>query len=224
MDNKMAYANLIYLGLYRLAIIAAGLTSIVLGYLLFVKGVFPYADSTGSGFDASIAGTTFSLQNAAPGSLFALFGIIVTTVMIVRSPPEVSFEAGNRRGGGDSQTAEAENEHFSGSEKWTFKSATRPGSQAGDLDNQSKLAAVLNNLAWDFHDRERSLDAQAAARLAVHFEPQLPDYLDTLAEILYHDKQYNGALKYKEQAANLDPKLEEGIEKFRQAVKVDDSS
>jgi hypothetical protein len=50
MDTKMAYANLIYLGLYRLAIIAAGITSIVLGYLLFVKGVFPYADSTGSGF------------------------------------------------------------------------------------------------------------------------------------------------------------------------------
>jgi hypothetical protein len=145
--------------------------------------------------------------------------------MIVRSPPEVSFEAANRVAGGGSQAAEAGDQHPAGPEKWTFKSAPSPGkAEPGDPDNLSKLAAVLNNLAWDFQDKDRSLEAQAAARLAVHFEPSVPDYLDTLAEMLYQAEQFKGVLKYKETAAQIDPKFEADIDKYRQAANVANSS
>ncbi|MEM7333125.1 MAG: hypothetical protein AAF490_13630 [Chloroflexota bacterium] len=81
-----------YLAAYRLGIITAGIVSIYLGYRLFLSGLFPYAIE-GSSFSAEVAGATFSLQSAAPGIFFALFGIIVIIVMILRSPPEFKFKS-----------------------------------------------------------------------------------------------------------------------------------
>lgn len=55
----------IYLILFRLAIIAAAVVSIILGYRLFCKGVWPDAGSgKGTSVDAKIAGSGFTLKNA----------------------------------------------------------------------------------------------------------------------------------------------------------------
>lgn len=87
---QIAIAGIIYLMSYRLGIIASGILSIYFGYRLYLSGLFPYAVE-GSAFTAEIAGTAFSLQNAAPGTFFALFGVIVIVTMIMRSPPEFDF-------------------------------------------------------------------------------------------------------------------------------------
>ena len=76
-------AFIVYLTLFRLAIIAAGVVSIVLGYRLFVRGVWPEAKtSRGTSIDAEVAGSRFTVKNAAPGTCFA--------VLVFRLPPTPS--------------------------------------------------------------------------------------------------------------------------------------
>ena len=87
-SHQIMLMGIVYLMLYRLSIIATGALSIYLGYRLFLSGLFPYAIE-GSSFNAEILGNTFSLQSAAPGLFFGVFGVIVIVIMIVRSPPEV---------------------------------------------------------------------------------------------------------------------------------------
>ncbi|MFK7800363.1 MAG: hypothetical protein AB8G95_01910 [Anaerolineae bacterium] len=95
-SNQVMLMGIVYLMLYRLSIIATGALSIYLGYRLFLSGLFPYAVE-GSSFNAEILGNTFSLQNAAPGIFFALFGVIVIVIMIVRSPPEVGITTSGKK-------------------------------------------------------------------------------------------------------------------------------
>jgi len=58
MDNLNIFV--VYLVLFRLSIIAAGIISVVLGYRLFIKGVFPRGDipqsAGGHSVDAEVAG------------------------------------------------------------------------------------------------------------------------------------------------------------------------
>ena len=95
--------GIVYLMSYRLSIIATGALSIYLGYRLFLSGLFPYAIE-GTEFSAEILGNTFTLRHAAPGIFFALFGVIIISVMILRSPPEVNFS--NNRSTVDPKTGE----------------------------------------------------------------------------------------------------------------------
>lgn len=85
MENLTAFV--LYLTFFRLAIIAAGITSIVLGYRLFARGVFPktYVNPPlqGENVTAEFAGAKFTLRNAAPGTCFALFGMIIIVVMFL---------------------------------------------------------------------------------------------------------------------------------------------
>jgi hypothetical protein len=82
---------IMYITLFRLAIVTAGIVSIVLGYRLFCQGVWPdNGGSQGSTVDASFAGQSLSVKNAAPGTCFALFGVIIISVMLATSPPELS--------------------------------------------------------------------------------------------------------------------------------------
>jgi hypothetical protein len=84
---------LIYLTLYRLAIITAGVVSIVLGYRLFVRGVFPSIGTTEeSAVQVTVAGSGFTLKNAAPGTAFGLFGVILITVMLSQGSPVLTYK------------------------------------------------------------------------------------------------------------------------------------
>lgn len=82
MDLTMYF---IYALIFRLAIIATGALSIYLGYMLFVKGVF--GGTQDADLSAEISGTKFSLKNAAPGTFFALFGVVIITVMLTQGMP-----------------------------------------------------------------------------------------------------------------------------------------
>lgn len=79
----------IYLITFRLAIIVAGIIAIYLGYKLFIKGFWPeHNDKEGTSFDAKIVGSHFKLKNAAPGTFFALFGVIIIAIMLIIGSPE----------------------------------------------------------------------------------------------------------------------------------------
>ena len=87
MDSNALYASVIYLLGFRLAVISLGALSIYLGYRLFLAG---FSGTTGSGegsLGAKFGDTELTLKNAAPGTFFAAFGVIITVSILTASPP-----------------------------------------------------------------------------------------------------------------------------------------
>ena len=92
----IALPFIIYATFFRLAIITVGIISIILGYRLFCTSPLPDKESPdGTAFEARIAGSHYILKNAAPGTFFALFGVIIISVMLVKGSPELIFETLN---------------------------------------------------------------------------------------------------------------------------------
>jgi hypothetical protein len=76
----------VYLLAYRMAIIGAGVVSVVLGYRLFLQGVWPGSGSApASDLEARVAGHQLTFRNAAPGTCFALFGAVIITTISCRA-------------------------------------------------------------------------------------------------------------------------------------------
>ena len=217
MNNEMMLASIIYLAVFRISIIFVGAMSIFLGYKLFVKGITSSGESD-SGIEASIGGTQFNLTNAAPGTLFALFGIIVISTMIVDSPPEVSY--GNKT---QTNSVAVGNEVSQSSEEWAVRGGNS-GEEGSTLDaalnnkEDKKLAVLLNNYAWKIY-KEGDVDSAAIyARLAYSYDPEHANIIDTLAELLFEQSRFSEALEFKQKAANKDPKYKQGIEKYEAAI------
>lgn len=84
MDTINLY--IIYSLIFRLATLIVGVFCIHVGYKLFAKGVF--GNSSTNELNAEIAGSKFTLKNAAPGTFFGLFGVIIITTMLVQGMPE----------------------------------------------------------------------------------------------------------------------------------------
>lgn len=81
---------------YRMTVLLVGAGFAYMGYRLFIAGIFETAN-----LEAGGKGFTFSLQNAAPGIFFALFGtvLIVTGIwkllpLPVSQQPSVEMDPG----------------------------------------------------------------------------------------------------------------------------------
>lgn len=87
---------LLYAMAFRLAVIAAGVLVMVLGYRLFLRGV----DSAGGDSETRAEGGGFklTLKNTAPGTAFALFGALLIGSMVVRDSPQLLLEDLAERG------------------------------------------------------------------------------------------------------------------------------
>ena len=223
-------AFILYLTLFRLAIIAAGVVSIVLGYRLFLRGVWPEVPSSqGTSIDADIAGSRFTVKNAAPGTCFALFGVIIIGIMFASGSPELTIDQ-------IGQAADAETKSVTrrvkmrGGEPDAIGALTQQGDQyAKDerieaaIDSyESALAVVatpMNHLAWLYLGKGRTDEALPLSRLAVTLRPGDAKFLDTLAEILLKKGEKAEALELMEQAARLDPQYRENLARFRQSVR-----
>ncbi len=231
---------ILYLILFRLAIITAGIVSIVLGYKLFVKGVFSDG-SGGTGVEAGVGALRLTMRNAAPGSVFALFGVIVIGVMFIKDAPNLSVE--NVRSfdrGPEAETQSVRNESMLRS-RVTMRGEDDPhaglpgqpstpveqsssheelvGSMINAIDTYEKavkdLAFSTNNLAWMYYKKSMLDEALAHAEIAVRLVPDA-NYLDTQGRILFEKKRFSEAIEVMERAAKLDPKLVPTLEKFRQ--------
>lgn len=82
MDSFLVYAMV-----FRLSIIFVGTLSIYFGYRLFVLGVMP---REGTNIEAANNEMHLNIRNAAPGTIFALFGVAVICLMVVQGNPEFS--------------------------------------------------------------------------------------------------------------------------------------
>jgi hypothetical protein len=219
MDNHIAY--IIYLTIFRLAIIAAGITSIVLGYKLFVRGVFPEQNITaadGQHVEAKIAGAEFTLRNAAPGTCFAFFGALTIGIMFLTGGPEMTLESSGKGGNktilrGD-EVIQTQS-HVRLALEQLKRGETSQSNQSAYKGLQL-LAPQLNDYAWVLlkTNPEASL-AGLLAESAVDIDPNDPNFLHTLAEVQFYRGDKKEAIKTLTRAQEIHPAFTEQLEKWR---------
>lgn len=214
-----------YLALFRLAIIAAGITSIVLGYKLFARGIFPTTSLTkptqSENVTAEIAGARFTLKNAAPGTCFALFGMIIIITMFLTGGPEVTLELLEKgyvraklRGGEIEEVQSYSNRALDSLEKGKIKEASETVHEALDM-----LSEPLNNFAWVLlKTGHNSPTTGKLAEIAVFIKPNNANFLHTLAEIQFEKGNKQEALHLLEKAQTIDPVFNTQLEKWREHI------
>ncbi len=223
---------LIYLTVFRLAIVTAGIVSIVLGYRLFVRGVFPsrgtYQESS---VQVTVVGSGFTLKNAAPGTGFGLFGVILVTVMLIQGSPELTYET-LQKAAASPTTAAPPDETISTKVVMRGTDGASPSliqkgleyEKAGDSaraveaykEALSGTAIPANQLALLYIQKGKTDDALPLARLAADLSPDNAAILDTLAEVLAGHGDRAEAMKWMEKAAALDPQYRGKLARLKQ--------
>ena len=207
---------ILYLMVFRLAIITAGIVSIVLGYKLFVKGVFTDG-SEGTGIEAGVGSLKLTMRNAAPGSVFAFFGVFLISVMLIQNPPGLDKQNGivKLRGESDGQSkAPAE-------PKPTLEADVRDLIKSvvtyenGFQSLARHLARFSNIQAWIYFEDSRLDEALPLADIGVRLAPDEAEYLDTQGRILFALKRYEEAIDVMQRAAEIDPQHNSTLEEFR---------
>jgi len=238
----LTWGFLVYLTAYRLSIIGVGALSISFGYRLFCKGMYPHSEAETTEFQAKLGDSEFSLTSAGPGLFFALFGVIVISVMIAQGNPEIMFKKNSSENRpAQKKYLRSENESQSIKESSQVE-VTMRGNQdkndaiqykiklgiqmerEGNIDEAIGLyhdallltLPAINGLAWLYAtEREDKLIlAKMLSELSVQLNPKEANYWDTFAEILFKEKQYKRALSAKKRAADLDPSFEKGMRKY----------
>ena len=209
----IAFAFFIYVTLFRLAIISSGVISIVLGYRLFCRGVWPAGNTfQGTDVEANVGVYRFRLKNAAPGTCFALFGVVVICIMFAKGSPELTLETLNKA---DSNSIETRLK-ARGDEGKILHVLTQKGveyQEQGHIDKAiaeykeaiTLIANPINYLAWLYQKQEKFEEALSLARLAVDLRPDDSNSLDTLAVILCKTGKRSEALRVMERAVRLKP-------------------
>ena len=230
MDSLIGFY--IYASTFRLAIIAAGIVSIVLGYKLFVLGVMGGEKTR---INAQAGQIKLTLANAAPGTVFAAFGVFIITVMLFQGNPELvlkdlqvasvdDLQSGSVHSvGSASLKGDGNSNNEAGKALQHFDQAYNEGVQkyrAGNIDGAitaynralaesevplGKAADVLNELAWIYREQHRIDEALALAHIATTVDQNNANAFDTLALILLDKKEYKAAEEAAEKAVNLDP-------------------
>lgn len=205
MENTAIYLTVIYLLIYRLAVLLLGSLSIYLGYRLFIKG-FDQKSGTGEEMSAQFGTVSLSLKNASPGIFFATFGVAITTVILMASPPQFNYNIVR-----DQKTGLAIEEG------WDSR-GDGSKSNMGSSDNETK-AAGLHEKIWKLYYAEALQVAQQVIELA----PADPNYRDTLAALYLADGNFSDAVEQQKRAienAKQSNVTEEEIAKLEKKLKV----
>jgi len=212
---------LIYAELFRLAVIAAGLITIRLGYKLFVRGVT--GSKGGSNVGAEAGPIKLTLANAGPGLGFALFGAFIIAVMLFQGNPELLVE--------DIKKLSA-----SQSKKGDIVSSTKTKINIRGEDNEiatdqewnkltknvtlSEAAEPLSNIARIWQQEKRIGEAVAMARLAAFYgaEKDKANYLALLGETLFENGDEQKAVSAMQKAADRDPLYRSALAHMQQRL------
>ncbi|MCP4696801.1 MAG: hypothetical protein GY862_08120 [Gammaproteobacteria bacterium] len=209
MESAIIYATLLYLMGFRLLVILLGGMSIYLGYRLFVQAMgkrqSKAADSTGAEMDARFGDNHLSLKNAAPGTFFAAFGVVIVIVVLVGSPPAFKYKTGGvslETEGGDVQLAKPE------TKKPAAPTPEKKPAIATECilraDEVPDTADAAHKSAGKYFQRLLQLEKQAVA-----LDDQNPEYLDSLAGLYFLAGKFDLALQHQEKAAEQASKRED---------------
>ena len=231
-------AFIIYLILFRLSIIIAGIVSIILGYRLFCRGIgCEKSSGQGAELNAKVGGYEFSLKNAAPGIFFVLFGVVIISIMFSAGGPEMTLKTlrkytrNEQEAGNVSRAGEVAQElTMKGNNQDALGDLTKRGLYyeekkdiAKAIENYEKalsvMAAPMNNLAWLYLEQGRTDEALPISQMAVQLAPKNPGYLDTYATALYKSGNNKKAAEIMEKAAAFDTQYLSKLNQYRQAIK-----
>ena len=206
---------LIYAMVFRLAIIASGIVSIVLGYKLFLRLKTPPSKKNASGTDAhaDIHKGTFGITNAAPGTLFALFGATIISVMLYQGNPEYLKKDISDSDDGERKKGEIERIRSGSKLSMDEAFARAQNSEKSDAmtaikeyrECLNKVAEPMNNLASLYLKQKEYEKAEALANLAIVMNPEEGVYYYTMYEILSAKGNPDAALKHLQSAARFMP-------------------
>jgi tetratricopeptide (TPR) repeat protein len=189
---QLEHFFIVYLITFRLAIIAAGVVSIILGYRLFTHGIS--AADQGSAMSTSVGTMKLELKNAAPGTFFAVFGVVIISVMLVSSPPE--FE---------SQQSPSGNSQMSLMQPEKIENATRTLKMRAD-DNE--VTALLDE-GINYAKESNSYDAIKKYQQALDVAQEKYRLSELFAELSFMfyvtDQQPEKALHLSQMAVLLNP-------------------
>lgn len=228
MFMNLASQFLVYVTAFRLAIIAAGVVSMILGYRLFMRGIYP-AGAGDSTIDFKAAGSGFSLKNVAPGSCFGIFGVVLITVMLVQGNPQFTYEMMQKTATPDAPAVSAKLEMRGAETPDAFSALVEKGlayEQAGDRTHAAEayhqalgeLAAPMNQLAWIYFQQSKAEQALPLARMAAQIDPENPVIMDTLAEVLAKHGDRAEAMQWMERAAVLDGRYRSKLDQLKQTA------
>jgi hypothetical protein len=189
---------LVYLTVSRLAIVAAGLFCLFLGYRLLAK-ITPTPSASNTEISSSLPGLKITVKNAAPGTAFALFGAAMLLAAVIQDSPSFAVswlkQAASQTSSPQSAVPFDEGTlQVRGAQPDTIQALTSAGAnlekQGDKMGAQQKfreavarIADPINDLAWSYHETGREKEALGLATIAVQLVPDQPDYADTLAKI-----------------------------------------
>jgi tetratricopeptide (TPR) repeat protein len=216
---------LLYVTAFRLAIIAAGVVSLILGYRLFIRGVNT-AGGAESSIDFKAAGSGFTLKNSAPGTCFGVFGVVLITAMVIQGNPQLTYESAQKAAGAAEAGAPTKLELRGSETAGAFESLSEKGLQyekAGDrpraIDAYQQalalMATPMNQLALLYVQQSKAEQALPLARLAAQMNPANADVLETLAEVLDRHGDRAEALNWMEKAASLDSRYRGKLDELK---------
>jgi len=220
---------LIYVTAFRLAIIATGVVSMVLGYKLFIRGIYPTGGRESS-IDFKAAGSGFTLKNAAPGTGFGIFGLVLISVMLVQGSPQLTYEMMQKAAGTENPITSAKLELRGGETPDAFAALIEKGSayeRSGDTSHAeeayrqalTELATPMNQLAWLYYQQSKTEQALPLARMAAQIDPENPTVLDTLAEVLARHGDRSEAVKWMSKAAGLDSRYQAKLDQLKRTTR-----
>jgi len=216
-------AFVIYLAIFRLGIITVGGVCIILGYRLFINGIESNKKkSKETSINADFGKWRFVLNDAAPGTCFALFGSAIICFMLYSGGPEMTLtqirknaldESSKKVGTGvDEFSVQLRSDDQS-----PISQALQTGKYYAQTNNTSKavnayqkamtyMTDPMNYLAWNYQEQGEIELALAYAKLAVQLYPKNAAYLDTLATAYAKKGKSDKAKQYWQKAAEIDAK------------------
>jgi len=211
---------LVYALLFRLGVIAAGCSTIFLGYLLLRQDSSRRRSTgTASTAEATIPGMRFRLQNVTAGSILALFGAALIVAMVSQGNPEKTHQILVNGG------VHLERETLRGGAHDSIQASIQAGRVAqdnGDTETAEKryhaalveAAPAMNALAWIYARKGKPGEALAFSQSAVQLDDTNAHYLDTLAEAKSGVGDRQGAMRAIEKAAQLDASFQPRLKEF----------
>lgn len=225
------YHYISYLAVFRLGVLGAGIICVVLGYFLFRGESGTGSRQGNTSIDASIAGSKFSVKNAAPGTAFALFGAALIVSMIWLNGPELNYktltkelaETGGTqpaggfqltmRGDGDQRGTGIEGLNANGAK---LQHDNRLAEAQKEYEKALRIMSEpMNNLAWLYYLQGDLTKAAPLAEMAVNISPERAEFLSTLGMIRAKSGKVQEAILLLERASTINPKYLNDLNRIR---------
>lgn len=223
-------AFIIYAALFRLSVIAAGTACVYMGYRLFVLGVMP---RDGSQIDAQAGEIRLSLKNAAPGTIFALFGAVIIGLMLWQGNPQAdeTIKTAATDAGGGTTTVTRTASLRGGAEFEVGLTTAHALAAAGQHDDAIRAfgrlladptlslddaAGPMFGIADAMLSAGRADEAHTYASIVQTVRPESAEVYHLIARIQEARGQRQNALRAMERAASLDNAYAGALELMQQ--------